>query len=109
VVFDGPDLLFAHVQQMEDVGVGAEAAMTHGDAPLVAQRRSHQSVMQTIDDEARQGEATRRAWLRSAKDANTLNGTESFQQTVAQANLVLEHFLETELEQRFDRDAKGDR
>src|SRR5437588_2840984 len=73
VVFDGPDLFFAHVQQMEDVGIGAEATMTHGDAPLVAQRRSHESVMQPIDDEARQGEAARRTWLRSAKDANTWN------------------------------------
>src|SRR5256885_2743721 len=100
VDLDRSDLFSAHVQQMEDIGIGAEAAMTHRDAPLMTQRRSHQSVVQAIDDEAREGEAARRAWLRSAKDANTLNGAESLQQTVAQANLVLEHFLETELEQR---------
>ena len=56
LAFDRDNLVFAHVQQVEDIRVGAEATVPDSDAPLVAQGGCHKPVMQTVDDETRQGQ-----------------------------------------------------
>src|SRR5207302_4404174 len=51
------DVVPVHVQEVEDVRVGAKAAVADSDGPFVAQGRRDQAVVQPVDDKARQREA----------------------------------------------------
>jgi hypothetical protein len=53
------NLLLAQVEEAQQVGVGAEAAVAHADAELAAQPGRHQGVRDVLDDEGGDRQAAR--------------------------------------------------
>src|SRR5204863_5409905 len=103
------DVRLAHVEEVEDIRVGAEASVTHSDTPLVAEGRGHQAVMQTFDDKARQGKASAGlAGLDAAEHGDAGNFTQAFDQAPTKLHLVGEHLVESQLQQSLDRHPKRD-
>src|SRR5439155_1354334 len=72
------DVVPVHVQEVEDVRVGAKAAVADSDGPFVAQGRRDQAVVQPVDDEARQREAgAGRAGLQTTKHPHAGNAAQA--------------------------------
>ena len=66
------------MQEVEDVRVGAKAAVADSDGPFVAQGRRDQAVVQPLHDKARQREAgAARAGLQTTKHAHAGNAAQA--------------------------------
>src|SRR5690349_16173957 len=95
---------------MKHVRIGAEATVADGDSPFVAQRRRDEAMVHALDDEACEREAARmRAGIRAAEDADAGDLAQTGEHPPSEGQLVVEHPFKTELHQRLDRHAEGDR
>ena len=98
------------MQEVKYVRVGAEATVTHRDAPFVTERRGHQTVVQAVDDKARKCQAgARRVRLDAAQHRDPGNLAQSIDEPEAERDFVVEHLVETKLQKRLDRDSQRDR
>src|ERR1700694_2320298 len=105
LAFDRFHCLLAHVQKMEDIWVRAEAAVTYGHAPFVAEGGGREAVVDALDDEAGEAQSLGpRPRFEAAENRDAWNLAEAFEHARAELSLVAEHVIEAQLDERLDRD-----